>query len=170
MILRIFFLLVFFLPRVALAGFPAEDEAFLEEVQERSFRYFEEQVNPYNGLVPDSAPHQGHLKSRVPASIAAVGFALTAYPVGVERGWMERGKALELTRRTLEFFLNHADQERDFYHFLIWKLGSARENPNCPRLIRRFSLRGPFLPRSITGIRDSVIWRKVFTSESISRG
>ncbi|MGI6241637.1 MAG: glucoamylase family protein [Candidatus Omnitrophota bacterium] len=124
MILRIFFLLVFFLPRVALAGFPAEDEAFLEEVQERSFRYFEEQVNPYNGLVPDSAPHQGHLKSRAPASIAAVGFALTAYPVGVERGWMERGKALELTRRTLEFFLNHADQERGFfYHFLDLETG-----------------------------------------------
>ena len=52
----------------------------LIDLQARTFRYFWDTANPKNGLIPDRFPTPSY------ASIAAVGFALTAYPVGVERG------------------------------------------------------------------------------------
>ena len=39
-------------------------------------------------------------------SIAAVGFALPAYAIGVERGWCTRAEARDLTLTTLRFFWN----------------------------------------------------------------
>lgn len=93
-------------------------------MQEKAFRYFEEQHNPHNGLVRDSAPNRPGAPSNAPASIAAVGFALTVYPVAVERGWMSRASAHALTLRTLEFFLHQARQEKGFfYHFLNFETG-----------------------------------------------
>jgi hypothetical protein len=62
-------------------------EAELELLQRESFSYFVHEANPANGLVIDrTAPDW-------PASIAATGFALAAYPVGVERGFMARAAA-----------------------------------------------------------------------------
>lgn len=106
-------------------GSPASDrDAFLNEVQEASFRYFAEQHNPHNGLVRDSAPNRPDAAGNAPASIAGVGFALTAYPVAVERGWMSRASAYALTLRTLDFFLHQAPQYKGFfYHFLNFETG-----------------------------------------------
>jgi len=103
---------------------PVDHNAFLDEVQQSAFRYFEEQHYPYNGLVRDSAPNRPGVASNAPASIAGVGFALTVYPVAVERGWMSRASARELTVRTLEFFLRDAEQHKGFfYHFLNFETG-----------------------------------------------
>ena len=44
-----------------------------------------------------------------PSSIAVVGFALSSYIVGVERGWLSRRAAAERTLVTLRFFL-HSEQ------------------------------------------------------------
>ncbi len=55
----------------------------------RAFEYFVQHANPQNGLVADTSRTGSH------ASIAVVGFALSAYPVGVERGWMTRPEALQ---------------------------------------------------------------------------
>src|SRR5271166_96033 len=64
----------------------------LRRLQRDSFEYFVREVNPANGLVLDkTAPDW-------PASIAAMGMALSVYPVGVERGFTERAEA---ARRTL---------------------------------------------------------------------
>ncbi len=71
---------------------------FYEDVERRTFRFFWETVNRTNGLVPDRWPTPSF------CSIAAVGFALTAYPIGVERGWCSRAEARELTLTTLRFF------------------------------------------------------------------
>ncbi len=110
------------------------DEALLDEIQERSFAYFREEVNPKNGLVPDRAHNFRKGATASPASIAAVGFALTAYPVGVERGWMDYATAFELTRRTLDFFLHQVPHERGFfYHFLDMQTGErARRSELSP--------------------------------------
>ena len=82
-------------------GEPATD-ADLETLQHDSFMYFLNEVNPANGLVIDkTAPNW-------PASIAATGLALAAYPVGVERGFMSHGGAVERTLRTLRFFWSSA--------------------------------------------------------------
>ena len=67
---------------------------FYDDIERRTFRFFWETVNRGNGLVPDRWPTPSF------ASIAAVGFALTVYPVGVERGWCSRAEARDLTLAT----------------------------------------------------------------------
>ena len=95
--------------------------ALFDDIEERTFRWFWDTVNPVNGLVPDSWPDPQF------CSIAAVGFALTAYPVGVERGWITRAAARDRTLVTLRFFAGapHGDagagttgHQGFFYHFL----------------------------------------------------
>jgi hypothetical protein len=71
------------------------------------------------------------------SSIAAVGFALTAYPIAVERKYMARAEAVKRTLTTLRFFHDapHGEQ-RDatgykgfYYHFLDMETG--RRAGNC---------------------------------------
>ncbi|NUS99849.1 MAG: Tat pathway signal protein, partial [Sphingomonas sp.] len=100
--------------------------AFYEDIEQRTFRYFWETVNRANGLVPDRWPTPSF------CSIAAVGFALPAYAVGVERGWCSRGDARDLTLTTLRFFWNAPQgpartgvtgHQGFFYHFLNMETG-----------------------------------------------
>ena len=72
-------------PRRRGAADPAA-EAFLDDLQRRTFRYFWETTNPANGLAHDRYPRRSF------ASMAAVGFALTAYPIGVQRRYVDRGR------------------------------------------------------------------------------
>src|SRR5437867_6602182 len=103
----------------------------LEELQRLTFDYFLKEANPENGLVPDST-RQG-----APCSIAPTGFALAAYPVGVERGFITRRDAIRRTLTTLRFFWNSPQgPEPDatgykgfYYHFLDMK--SGRRTWNC---------------------------------------
>ncbi len=101
--------------------------AFLDTLQRRTFDFFWERTNPANGLTPDRWPTPSF------SSIAAVGFALTAYPIGVERGYVTRAEARERVLRTLEFFWVSPQGEAPtgmighrgfFYHFL--DLGTGR--------------------------------------------
>jgi hypothetical protein len=100
---------------------PLTDEAFLLLVQRLAFDYFWHEAHPATGLVPDRTA------SGSASSIAAVGFGLTAYIIGVERGYVEREAASERTLRTLRT-LWEAPQGPEargtagyrgmFYHFL----------------------------------------------------
>lgn len=94
--------------------------ALLRDLQRRTFNYFIKYGNADNGLVQDkSAPDS-------PASITSVGMALAAYPVAVERGFMDRQEAAARVLRTLAFFWNSPQgPEADatgykgfYYHFL----------------------------------------------------
>jgi hypothetical protein len=73
------------------------EAAFLDTLEQRTFRWFWDLSDPRTGLTPDRAPTPSF------ASVAAVGFALTAYPIGVERGWVTRPQARERTLATLRF-------------------------------------------------------------------
>jgi hypothetical protein len=75
----------------------AADLAFVDTLQQRTFNFFWERANPANGLIPDRWPSPSF------SSVAAVGFGLTAYPVGVERGYITRAQAVERTLTTLRF-------------------------------------------------------------------
>lgn len=75
----------------------ATDDAFLDDVQRRTFGYFWETTNPENGLVPDRWPTESF------SSVAAIGFGLTAYGVGAERGWVTREAARDRVLTTLRF-------------------------------------------------------------------
>jgi hypothetical protein len=53
------------------------------------------------------------------ASIAAVGFALTAWVIGDARRYLSRRKALDITRRTLQTLERHVPHHHGFFaHFL----------------------------------------------------
>ena len=101
------------------------DEELLDRFQRAAFGYFTEQFNPENGLVADTS------RPGAPASIAVVGFALSCYPVGVERGWITRVDAAARTLVTLRFFGNSVQGEQVdatgykgfYYHFLDMKTG-----------------------------------------------
>ena len=100
--------------------FHLTDEALLDQLQCAAFGYFLQTMNPQNGLIPDTN------RENSPVSIAVVGFALSLYPVGVERGWISRADAVQRTLTALRFFQS-SDQSGSpeatgyqgfYYHFL----------------------------------------------------
>jgi hypothetical protein len=100
-------------------------DEMLHRLQKDTFEYFLHEANPGNGLVLDKTSDDS------PASIAAVGFALTAYPIAVERGFCTRAQAVERTLNTLRFFANSRQSSESqatgykgfYYHFLDLKTG-----------------------------------------------
>ena len=105
---------------------PAEAAAFLDTVETRTFHYFWDLTNTSNGLTPDRSPTPSF------SSIAAVGFALTAYPIGVERQYTTRAQAAQRVVTTLRFFWtatqdssasNATGYHGFFYHFLDMNMG-----------------------------------------------
>lgn len=103
----------------------ASQLGLLTGLQRESFAYFLHTVNPANGLVKDKTSDDS------PASIAAVGMALTIYPIGVERGFMERPHATALTLAALRFFagseqgtaVDATGYKGFYYHFLDMQTG-----------------------------------------------
>lgn len=98
-----------------------EELAFAEELSRRTFDYFWETTDPGDCLAPDRWP------SAPFSSIAATGFALTAYGIGAERGYVSREAAADRTLRCLEVYLaapqgpapsGVAGYKGFFYHFL----------------------------------------------------
>ena len=99
----------------------------LDDLEQRTFAFFWDTTNPANGLAPDRWP------TRSFASVAAVGFALTAVPIGVERGDITREHARARVLATLRF-LHDAPQGPEptgrsgckgfFYHFLDMTTGA----------------------------------------------
>ncbi|WP_266365618.1 glucoamylase family protein [Tellurirhabdus rosea] len=123
--LLIIIVVLLHLPRL-LSAQAVYSKSFLDSLQRDTFLYFWELGDNPHGLIPDRHPTPSF------SSIAATGFGLTAYLVGVERGYIRRDEAAERTRRTLRFFAN-APQSAEaagvagyrgfFYHFLDMKTG-----------------------------------------------
>ena len=104
--------------------------ATVDDLQRRTFQWFWDTTNPANGLVPDRWPSKSF------SSVAAVGFGLTAYPIGVERGWVTREQARDRVLTTLRFFWNAPQGDAAsgtsgyrgfFYHFLDMQAGHRFE-------------------------------------------
>ena len=102
------------------------DEAFEADLSERTFRFFWETADPNTGLIPDHYPDTKF------ASVAAVGFGLTAYPVGIDRGYITREQGATRTLKTLRFLWNAPSGDSPtgmtsykgfFYHFLVPETG-----------------------------------------------
>ena len=74
-------------------------DPYIDATARLAFDYFWESGNPANGLVPDRVTPTGPSI----ASMAAVGFGLSAYTVGADRGWVTRAQAAQRTLATLEF-------------------------------------------------------------------
>lgn len=111
--------------RTAAGAPPTLTERDLDALERKTFRYFWSETDPQNGLLADNT------LGRPPVSIAGVGMALAAYPVGVERRFTTRRAALERALSTLRFF-HESEQgpEPDatgyrgfYYHFLDVRTG-----------------------------------------------
>jgi hypothetical protein len=101
-----------------------DDAALLDAVARETFDYFWNEANPDNGLIRDrSTPTSA-------ASIAAVGFGLTAIPIGIDRGWINREQGYERVRTTLETFLNGGVEgvHGFFFHFVDMNTGRRAWN------------------------------------------
>lgn len=105
----------------------AETAAFLDDLQRRTFDWFWETTNPNTGLVHDRWPREQF------SSIAAIGFGLPTYAIGVERGFVSREQAAERTLTTLRFLYDlpqgpgqtgTAGYKGFFYHFLEYETGT----------------------------------------------
>jgi len=104
---------------------PALDP-FVDTLQLRTMRWFLEVTPPETGLTPDRWPTPS------PSSIAAVGFALTVYPIAVERKVITRNEAAARTLKTLHhLWMSPQNSLADavsgykgfFYHFIDTKTG-----------------------------------------------
>ncbi|HEY0783865.1 MAG TPA: glucoamylase family protein [Thermoanaerobaculia bacterium] len=102
----------------------------LDELELRTFHYFWDLADPHTLLVPDRAPTPSF------SSIAAVGFGLTAYGIGAERGYVPRRLAAERTLSTLRSLLalkqgpaprGVSGYKGFFYHFLDMRTGERFE-------------------------------------------
>jgi hypothetical protein len=102
-------------------------DPLLEDVEKRTFNFFWDTAEPQTGLVPDRWPRPPF------CSIAALGFALNAYAIGVERGYVARAQAAARVLTTLRF-LRDAQQGTSpdaasgyqgfFYHFVNFTTGN----------------------------------------------
>jgi len=119
-------------------------DASLHELERDTFGYFLKETNTSNGMVPDST-RQGSY-----ASIAAIGFALTAYSIGVERGFLSRGEAVQRTLTTLRFFAESPQGEEPgatgyrgfYYHFLDMASGRRAGKSELSTIDSTFLLAG----------------------------
>ncbi len=114
-------------------AFPQDvmNDELIADVHRRTFNFFWETCDDERGLTPDRYP------TRMFCSIAAVGFALTAYCIGVKRNYVSREDGAKRTLNTLKFLYNApqgdapsgmAGHKGFFYHFLNYSDGTRFKN------------------------------------------
>ena len=120
------------------------DDQLLEGLQRDTLRYFLDEANPRNGLVPDNT------REGSPSSITAVGFALASYAVAAERNIITRSEAIERTLATLRFLWDSPQGDaRDatgyrgfFYHFLDMETGRRASKSELSTIDTTFLIAG----------------------------
>ncbi len=127
-------LLIVFLPCASFSHKQKKHwDPFLDTLQQRTIQWFLDVTPETTGLTPDRWPAEWS-----PASIAAVGFALTTYPIAAERKMLTRAQAAQRTLATLRFLwrlpqgearVDIAGHKGFFYHFI--KKDSGLREWNC---------------------------------------
>ncbi len=103
---------------------PTDDiTQIVEEEVKSSFDFFWEQANTTPG-----SPGFGLIRDRYPgsegiASVASTGFGLTAYLIGIEKGYITEQEGYERVNQTLDTLLAMDREEGFFYHFVDMKSG-----------------------------------------------
>jgi hypothetical protein len=104
---------------------PSLSDSDLADLESDTFKFFLAEMHPTSSLMPENT------REGSPCSIAVVGFALTVYPIAVERGYLSRAEAIKRTLAKLRFFYYGPEGEgpgaigrKGFYfHFLDMKTG-----------------------------------------------
>ncbi|MDD2279062.1 MAG: hypothetical protein PHS05_08385, partial [Bacteroidales bacterium] len=109
----------------------AQEETLLDTIQKKTFLFFLNEHHPEWGIIKDRA------SSWAPSSIAATGFGIPSFAVGVERNWIARDQAAQITLNMLNFYKN-SEQSADtattgykgfYYHF--HRLSSGTREWDC---------------------------------------
>ena len=161
---------------VPTAAISPQDDAFLEDMQRRSFQYFWDHTNPANGLTLDRAGTDGKPKPKSHnaykiASTAASGFALSGYCIAADRGWMPKSEVRARTKNALDFFANRAFQKNGwFYHWMDYDTGERRWNSEISSIDTALLLGGVLTVRNcfnddkeIVRLADQIYARVDFT-------
>jgi hypothetical protein len=113
----------------ALQSHGLKGNLLLDELQHRAVDFFWNESDPHTGFSKDRATNFKTPDDHTVASCAATGFALAAYPIGVERHWLKRGIARGRTVSTLKSLLTlHAGHKGWYYHFIDSKTGKRMWN------------------------------------------
>lgn len=139
----------------------AEDEGMLDKIEHATFNYFVVNQNQSTGLIKDrSAPYS-------PASVAACGFAVTAYCVAAERGWISRRDAAGYCHTLMTTLLQAPEgtelegtrgQRGFYYHFLDPELGTrACDLKFWPQLLRWFKVPPPRIDVEVSAIDTALL-------------
>jgi hypothetical protein len=108
---------------LTIPAFTGSDELLLDDIEATAFRFFWEQAYPTTGLIKDRT-HGRDTDSYFGASIAAVGFGLTALCIGDSRGYLPTAAIRQRVRITLSTILNNVEGHEGFYyHFINWRTG-----------------------------------------------
>ncbi len=141
----------------------ASQAAFEEDLSRRTFDYFWETTDRERCLAPDRWP------SNPFSSIAATGFALTAFGIGAERGYVSRAEAAERVRDCLRFYWTTPQGPADsgfagykgfFYHFLNNEDGTRRGNTELSTVDTTLLLGGVLFTQSYFD-RDNATEREI---------
>lgn len=135
------------------------DHVLLEDLQRTAFLFFAEQAHPRTSLVRDRARADGS-PSEGKASIAASGFAFSAWVIAAERGWVERGEALERVRHKLRFLAEETPRQHGFfYHFMEMESGARAWNCEVSSIDSALLFSGAIVAREY--FRDPEVTRLV---------
>lgn len=138
-------------------------EAFSEDLTQRTFRYFWETTDTERCLAPDRWP------TRTVSSIASTGFALTAYGIGAERGYVSRADAARRTRDCLAFYWNAPQgpgregitgYKGFFYHFFKYEDGTRSRTTELSTVDTTLFLGGALFAQSYFD-RDDPVEREI---------
>jgi len=96
----------------AAAEAPSFDSSELDRIQRAAFDYMWEHRDPKSALVYNTT------ESNAPASPTACGVALSAIPIGIERGWITRKDGYRRAQQLLKSLGKAPRHQGFFYHFL----------------------------------------------------
>jgi len=153
-------------------GVSPDTVAFLDSLQHKTFNWFWDLTPASNGLTPDRWPTPSF------SSIAAVGFALTGYGIGVERGWITRHQAADRTLATLRFFWTSAQDSAGtnttgyrgfYYHFLDMTTGRRFQTVELSTIDTSLLLGGVLFAQSYFNRPDTTEEQIVALADSIYR-
>lgn len=152
---------------------PRINEALLDDLQKRAVSFFWKESNPKTGFTKDRASNFKDNDFTV-ASCAATGFALAAYPIGVERKWFKRDEALARTKTTLKSLLSdHEGFKGFYYHFVDWETGKRAWNSELSSIDTAILIAGVIVAKEywndpqVTKLADAIVrapdWKWMMT-------
>jgi hypothetical protein len=139
-----------------------DDTSLVEQEMRASFAFFWEQANTQPG-----GPGFGLIRDRYPgsegvASIASVGFGLTALAVGVEKGYITRAEGAERANGTLDTLLALDREHGFYYHFLDMQTGKRAWNSEVSSIDTSLLLMGVLSAGDYFGGETAVKAKRIY--------